>query len=243
MPEEVVAATPPAGDAAAAAAAAAPDPKALAAEIAALKTQVAEKDEAVRFWHGKAKEGAAAPAPKGAAADETDETDLLDLIGTKGAKGLDDLLAKRGYVKSVDVDAKVNERATQMTREAALVSEYPDLADDSTPFFKDTAKEYGELLKQGMPKALAMQTAAERTELARLRGGGEKTPKGDAAEAERVRRIKAQSGDKTRRPAGGEEPGDELTSDQRTAAAAMGVSEADFKAAQKELAPHRRAAR
>jgi hypothetical protein len=226
------------GEAAAAAAAKedAPDAKALAAEVERLRGQVAEKEEAVRFWHGEAKK----TAPKSAATPETpdedeDKTDLLDLIATKGAKGLTGFLAKKGFVSGDEVDRRVNERATQMVRESKLIEEFPELSDQKSEFFKSTAVEYRELVNQGVPKQVAMGLAAKNVRLAALEAGEgdtKKTPKPDA-EAERVRRIKAQGGDKGRKGADREES-DELTPMQREIADAMGVSHDAYKKRAKE---------
>jgi hypothetical protein len=242
MPEEQLVQDPalvegaddPEAAAAAAAADKGPDVKALAAENAALKQQVQEKDEAVRFWHGEAKK-TAAPAKGAPAAETEDDTDLLDLIGTKGAKGLDEHLAKRGYVKSSEVDKRVEERAGQFTREARLVEEFPDLADDTSEFFKDTAKEYGRLQQQGVPKGLAMEQAANNVELRRLREGGEPKPKAADPEAERQRRIKAQAGDKGRRAAAASETTDVLSAEDRQVMAGMKLTEKEFLDARKAL--------
>lgn len=231
-----------AGDDAAAAAAAAeaaknqPDAKALQAEVEKLRTQVSEKDEAVRYWHGQAKQGA---APKvEAPAEEEDKTDLLDLIATKGAKGLKDFMAKSGFVSAADVDARVNERAGQMLRESKLVEEFPDLSDKETPFFKATAKEYNALVKLGVPKGVAMEQAAKNARLAELEagagGGGSDKPKPNA-EAERQRRIKAQAGDKGRRGSTREDDPDTVTELEKEVCEAMGVEPGAYKKRQKEV--------
>ena len=188
----------------------------------------------MRYWHGQAKQGTQTKAEP--AAEEEDKTDLLDLIATKGAKGLKDFMAKSGFVSAADVDARVNERAGQMLRESKLVEEFPDLSDKETPFFKATAKEYNALVKLGVPKGVAMEQAAKNARLAELEtGGGEghKAPKDP--EAERLRRVKAQSGDKGRKGnVSGDDP-DRVTELEKDVCEAMGIDPAKYKARQKEV--------
>jgi hypothetical protein len=225
-PEQVAAAP-------AAAAAAKPDPVALAAEVARLTAENKEKDEAARYWHGLVKAGTKEPA-KEKPAEAEDDTDLLDLITTKGPKGLKDWIGKQGYVSKDEVDAKVESRAQQVVREAELVGEFPDLRDDKSEFFKETAVEYGNLVKQGVPSGVAMGLAARLVDGRTTAAAGSAAPTKEEKEAARVARIKAQGGDKTRRGAATE--GDEaLTSEQETVLAGMGLSKADFEASKKEL--------
>jgi hypothetical protein len=233
-------AAPAAGDDAAAAAAEAaknqPDAKALQKEIETLRSQVSEKDEAVRYWHGEAKKGAQPKAET--PAEDEDKTDLLDLIGTKGAKGLTEFLSKKGFVSGAEVDQRVQQRASEMLRESKLVEEYPDLSDRETPFFKATAVEYNKLVKAGVPKALATEQAARNARLAELEagagGGGSDKPKPNA-EAERQRRIKAQAGDKGRRGSTREDDPDTVTELEKEVCEAMGVEPGAYKKRQKEV--------
>ena len=213
-----------------AAAAAAPPPAAAgptAAEVAALKAeletskaQAAEQERTARFWYDKAKAGTEKPAP--AAAAEDPEPDVLDLITSKGAKGLAAMLKKQGFVSGAEVDAKVNEKAAQITSEAQLLKEYPELGDPKSEFFQATAGFYGELKKEGVPERTAMKLAAQQARLAGIESGKIQTPAqktaADAAKRaeERAARAAAGAGDRGGRGAT-EEDDDTPTDDERRA--------------------------
>ena len=205
----------------------APDPVALAATITELREQIAESNRTAQFWADKA---AAAGKPAAAAATEEDEPDVLEAITTGGAKGFDALAAKRGFIKRDEVETLINQRATSLTKEQELIQRFPDLKDKTSDFFKQTAGYYGDLLKQGVPQATAMELAADKAELALMRTGKIK-PAGaqqtkEEKEADRVARVQAQAGEGSgRRPAAASEEDTELTPDQKHIAAAMGVSE------------------
>jgi hypothetical protein len=200
---------PPASDAAAAAAATAAETAALRKQIADLSATSEENARAAQFWADKARTGVKDAGVKEAAADADADVDLLELITTKGAKGLDDLMAKRGYVRGDDVDRRVNVKATEIAAETALRTEYPDLDNPESEFFKMTAREFGALKDRGLPAPDAMRSAAERTYLRFLREGKVKTPQ-QAAEgakaqrdADRAARAAAGAGDRGGRAAQG----------------------------------------
>ena len=218
----------PAGGAPAASAALpASDAAAMQRQIDDLKEEAAEARRTAEYWAGRA----ASPAPAAPAAEPDDDTDVLEAITTGGAKGFDALAAKRGFIKRDEVETLINQRATSLTKEQALIEEYPDLRKKDSEFFKATALNYGSLVKSGVPQAVAMETAARQTELEFLRSGKIKLP-GAAAEetkaekeAARRARIAAQAPESGRRQAAapdGED--DELTPQQMRIADAMGVS-------------------
>lgn len=215
---------------------------ALEAQVAQLQGKADQADEFKRtaeFWHGKATAAPATPKPAAAADSvDDDEADLLDIVASKGAKGLDALLAKRGFVKAVDVAATVNAKVSQVESEQQLVRDYPDLKDKNSEFFKDTADAFGRLKASGVPEGEAMVLAAERTALAHIRAGKMKTPSEITAEAKatretaRLARVAAQASSGGGRGAPTEEEGDdELTPEQRRIAVQMlggnGVSDED----------------
>lgn len=218
------------GEGAAAAAADAASNAALLAQIETLKNEVKEKDASAIYWHeqAKGKGVTAAPAKEAAAAEETEE-DILELITTKGAKGLDQLLAKRGFVRQEDVAKTVNEKATLMTTESALAAEYPDLADKNSEFFKATATHYAPLIQAGVPPTVAMKVAANQAELDGYKTGKRLTP---TEKAERAARAAAQNPDKTQRSAAvEEEPGSgELDEFQRHLCEAMEITPEQYQA-------------
>ncbi len=207
--------TPAAAPAATPAAATAPtaaEVAALKAELETSKQQAAEHERTAQFWYNKSN-AKPAPAEKPAAAAEEEDDDVLDLITSKGAEGLEALLKKRGFVSAAEVDEKVNAKASQITGEAKLIDDYPELAKHDSEFFKATALNYGELKKQGVPEAVAMRMAAERAELAGIRAGKIKTPtqKSDEEKAarasERAARAAAGAGDHGGRDRGRERGG------------------------------------
>lgn len=188
------------GEAAAAAAADAAANAALLAQIETLKTENAESKASAQYWHEQAK-GKTAQVKETPAAEEAAE-DILELITTKGAKGLDELLAKRGFVRREDVDATVNAKATTIAAENKLAAEYPDLKDTNSEFFKATATHYAPLVAQGVPQHIAMQLAAEKAELEGYKSGKRLTP---TEKTERAARAAAQNPDKSKRGAPVEE--------------------------------------
>jgi len=198
------------------------------ARIQALEAHNAELQRTSEFWHSRASERpAAAAAPAATATPEPEEDeDLLDLITTKGVKGLDALMTKRGYVRRDEVDHKVNAKATQVTDEARLVAQYPELNDNKSDFFMATATRYGTLVKNGTPEHMAMRLAAEGAELEMIRAGKMQTPAEKAAatkaqrETERLAHVAAQGGDRGGRTTDQEES-DELTAEQRAVAIRM----------------------
>jgi hypothetical protein len=227
--ETVVSGTPAAAaPPAAAVVAPADDVAALRARIAELERSDKEKDSRVaehernaQFWFEKAK-GGKTDAPKPAPELEA-EPDLLELITTKGAKGLTSYLKQQGLMTREEGESLVNGRAHQLVTEQQLRSDYPDLADEKSDFFKATALHYGELKKQGVPEATAMRLAARSAELDGIRAGKIKTPAQRTAdekterEADRRARATAGGGDRGGRSPQQVEEDDTLSPDDQAA--------------------------
>lgn len=193
-------------------------------QIDELKEQVAEGQRTAQYWADKAKAGAPA-----AAAPAEEEDDVLEAITTGGAKGFDALAQKRGFIRKDQVEALIDSKASALTKEQELMAEFPDLKNKKSDFFKDTAVAYGNLVKQGTPPVVAMELAAQQTELAHMRSGKIKAPGAvlTAAEKEatRLRRVNAQaSAGSGARPAAAAEEDEGLTPEQIRVADAMGVS-------------------
>jgi hypothetical protein len=173
----------------------APDLVAVTAERDSLKATAAENERTARYWYDQAHKGEPA---KPAAEAKAEQVDLLDLITSQGEKGLKDYLKKQGFVSADEVDSKVNEKAAQLTSEAQLIKDYPDLNDAKSEFFLATAQFYGELKKDGVPERLAMKLAAQQAELAGIRGGKIKTPAQKTADETATRaeerRVRAAAG-------------------------------------------------
>jgi len=198
-------------------------------DMADLREQVAEANRTAAFWAEQARSGATPAQPEPEPEPEDDDTDVLEAITTNGTKGFDALAAKRGFIKRDEVQSMIDNRANAIiannTKETELLGRYPDLKDKNTPFFKATANYYGGLVRGGTPQHIAMELAAEKTELEFMREG--KIPSGKTdREADRLARIAAQSGGAgPRRPAAGESDDDTLTPEQKHIAAQMGISE------------------
>jgi hypothetical protein len=192
---------------------------ALTAERDALRGTAAENERTARYWYDQAHKGEPA---KPAAEAKAEQIDLLDLITSKGEAGLADWIKKQGLVSRDDVAGMVNEKAAQLTSEAQLIKDYPDLSDAKSEFFQATAQFYGELKKDGVPERMAMKLAAQQAELAGIRGGKIKTPAQKTADEtatrteERRARAAAGAGDHGRHPAG-EEADDIPTADEELA--------------------------
>jgi hypothetical protein len=217
-----------------------PDLKAEVARLTRERDDAAAKakehEDSARFWHSKARGSAEAPEAKTAAkADEEDNTDLLE-VAAKGPKAMKEWLAKQGFVSKAEVDNLVTSKASQMTREARLVEQFPELKDQKSEFFKDTATEYGALKSQGVPEHIAMELAAERVSI--RRGGtddGEGRTKKETDDADRKARVKAQAGEGTKRQMRtAEEGGDELDETQKMIADKFGISHEAYKKRAKE---------
>lgn len=222
-PEETAAATAAATATAAASAAKDADYQ---RQIGELKEQNAEVQRTAEFWAQKAK---TTPAAATASTAADDDPDVLEAITTGGAKGFDALAEKRGFVKKADVETMINSKATQLTKEQELIGRYPDLKKKDSEFFKSTALHYGELVKDGTPQSVAMELAAERTELELMRAGKIKAPGAEPTKEEketaRLARVAAQAGESGgRRAAAADEGDDELSPEQKRIADAMGVS-------------------
>jgi hypothetical protein len=189
-------------------AAALAETKALNEEILRLRAENAEKDSGMRYWHEQAKK-AGQPAPAAAAtpaAEPDEEEDPIELLSKKGTKGLDELLAKRGFVRATDVDARIESKAKTIAAENALAAEYPDLQDKTSDFFKATAVHYRAMIELGVAPNLAMKFAADKADLEGYKSG-KRTP---GEKAEREARARAQGGDKTTREAAAAEESSEL---------------------------------
>ncbi len=212
-------------------------------EFDALKEKLAEQERTTQFWYDRANGRAGRQSSdddgesnKPAKNDEPD-VDLLDLITTRGAKGFEEYMRSKGFVTREEAENLIGSKAGELEVQGALYEEYPDLKKKTSDFFKATAIEYGELVKTGVPNAIAMVQAARNTELRFLKEGKIKTPAAKAdedkatREAERKERAKAAMGDRGSRTAGdgGEPEDDELTDEQKRIARAMGVSEEAYK--------------
>ena len=206
----------------------------LESQINALKQQHRDAEESARYWHEQAKSKPAKEEKPAAAAAEEDDIDPIELLSKKGAAGLDELLAKRGFVKATDVNQTVSAAKEQLVQEAELARQYPDIKNPDSEFFKTTARHYAELTKNGLNQGAATVQACRAARLELLESGKVKT---QAEIQEREDRAAAAGGDKSRGKgsAKGNDDADEtLTPYQKTICAEMcpeGMKIEDFEAA------------
>jgi hypothetical protein len=203
----------------------------LKAEKANAKTERArakEADIAARYWNEQAKAGGGRKEPAVEAEPEPD-IDLVDVITKDGIKGLDRALAKLGYVKQSDVDSKIGATRAQIASESAVLSKYPDLADNNSPLFAKTAEIYNQLRQDpDMARSSRLMEIAARTASAELAKGGDTRSKRRGApepedqvdddfegeespEEARAARIARQSGDRGRRESRSDNAPEELS--------------------------------
>jgi hypothetical protein len=150
-----------------------------------LLERIREKETEEAYWRGKAESGGkgrksdpddeeddAPPVRKAkpaAADDEEDDADLLDAISKGGTKAL----KARGFVRMADVEGLIEEKATAIAEkiagrkvsqatealhsDAALMRQFPELADEKSDFYERVGKEVRDLV--GKDKALAKSQA------------------------------------------------------------------------------------
>ena len=189
-------------------------------EVSELRAQLAETNQAALYWHNKAKgvipdeDGDEPAKPVKAKAEPDDDEDpekFVNDLASTGWKALDEYMEKRGYMPGDAVQKLVNGLVGKITSEAQLFAEYPDLRKEDSELFKETQKDFQEMV--AMDKSLAKSPAAIRiaakSAAARLKAKADIAEAGKPKEtpAERNARIAAQQGDPGRR--GGAEFEDE----------------------------------
>lgn len=198
------------------------------------KSRAAENETNARYWHEQAKASKVAPAAKVEPAEDEDEIDPIEAMSKNGSKGFRDLGKRSGFMTKDEVNNLVEARAQQLTVEAQLAKDFPQITDQSSEFFKATAKEYGELTAQGIPHLTAMKQAPRMAKLA-LMEAGKLMPA--AEREEREQRSVAAGGDRSRGKGGkssADEESDELTPLQRQICEQMGVDEKKYKSRAKD---------
>lgn len=195
------------------------------AKEAQFTAQLNEKDQAARYWHEEAKKKS---EPKKDPPIETPEVedDPIEVLSKEGMKGFERLAAKRGFVSAAAVDSKIETRAQQLTDEAALTKEYPELTDNKSEFFKATAAHYQRLVDAGTPQSVAMRQSANNAYLDGVKSGKIVTK---AQQDEIDARAAAASGDKSHK--GGKSDAakdDDLDEFQKNICEQMGVDPAAY---------------
>lgn len=242
------------------------------AEWESTRRESQERDEAAKYWAGVARSGGGRPPQEQVEepADDLDANEFLDENAADGLEGdtpdklVDDFAAKgvsalkaRGFITAADAQKLAVEVAAKVTREligrerqkitsdTRIMSEFPELKDQSSELFKATARIYQAAVAMDpnakrTPAALFLAAQAAKAGLKpaqpRRDGDDEYQPEG---ESERRRRAASQDG----RPRGRgpvDEHDDMLGDEARSVIKAFGISEDEFKASQKAMGGGRR---
>ncbi|MFH1110997.1 MAG: hypothetical protein V1790_17630 [Planctomycetota bacterium] len=192
-------------------------------ELAEKNRQIEELNQSALHWYNKA-QGVTAPRgdedeppakrTKAAPAEPDEDEDpdkFVNKLATVGSKAIDEYMAKRGYLPAKDIEetiqARVDAKIGSATSHAQLIAKYPDLENESSELFRETQKDYQEMisLDKSLAKSPAAIKIAVKTATARLKAAFEiaEARKPKETEAERRTRIAAQAGD-TGRYGGGE---------------------------------------
>lgn len=205
-----------------------------------------EAEHEAREWHARATSGKGKEE-----AGPAEPLDLVDALSSGDDKQVRQALKQRGFVPADEIEAlverKVHGARGAATREAQLVGDYPDLKDEDSELYKATAQAYKELDKAGVKGDMLLDLAADRA-AARLgiqrgtataksrrrsdddepeprRRARERDDEGEPeTEAERVERVAAQSGVRSKARASTVRD-DDLTIEQKMIARKFGISE------------------
>jgi hypothetical protein len=254
------------------------------AEVDALRRERDEARESERFWANRARGPEEPAAAAGADAEPDIETDDLvpEVTGvagvdeeifndpdkwsdavSKGPQAIHAFVRKAGYVtaqEAADIAARVAQRTVQvasgrMASDHKIVGEFPDLLNDKSEFFKQTASEVKAIVALDPNAARSPSTlyAAARTVQARLnaarsaRRSEASSSEGDDYEPqarfedERDRRARAAAQDTTRSRGRGEVDEESLMGPEaRTIMRALGISEDEFRNSARDMRGERR---
>ncbi|MCC7235591.1 MAG: hypothetical protein IT163_09830 [Bryobacterales bacterium] len=180
------------------------------------------------------------PKAKEPPPEDEEEVDLVDAISSGDKSQARKALKQLGFIPADEVETIVSQRiqgARQAaTTEVALVDAYPDLQNEKSEHYAETAKALRELEQRGITGDMALDLAADR---AAARLGIVRKGKGQSAgrraverddegspetESERMERIGAQSGG-GRSPRSSTLNDDDLSPAQKLIAKKFGVSE------------------
>lgn len=239
------------------------------AELESLQRQLKETRESERTWADLARRGAQ-PQPEAVQVGEPEEAldpdeygdpDAADIpeddtpdkmvadIASKGVKAIQ----SRGFVTAKETQRIAVEAAQRVTREligrerqkittdAQLMNEFPELRDQNSALFKETAARFQKAVAIDpravkTPAALYLAAQAAKESLAAKAAAQRKTrDEADEFEEEQDRQVRVRSQDS--RPSGSHDSDDDdMMGDQaREVARLMGVTEEQFQASAKQL--------
>lgn len=232
------------------------------AEHAALLRQLDESKNSERYWADMARRGGRAPEPA-AEPEETDASEFYDEEDTASnlpddtpAKLVDDFasqgisaLQKRGFVTVAEAKRIAVEAAARVSREligrerqkitsdTQLMQEFPDLKDQKSELFQETAKIYQRAVAMDQsaaktPAALYLAAEAAREKL-KAKAPAPKAHREDDYEPEDDRRQRAASQDGRSRGRAPQEDTDMLGPEAKAVIKQMGITEEEYRASQK----------
>ena len=234
------------------------------AELEGLRRENQERGEAARYWAGVARtsngNGAAPAEAAGEPEYELDASEFLDadapdgltddtpekLVDEFAAQGVN-ALKKRGFITAADAQRIAVEAAGKVAQvimgrerqkrvtDDQLLGQFPELRDQNSELFKETAKIYREAVTMDpsakkTPAALFLSAKAAK-QMITSRGPN------DEDEQDRLDRINAQDGRTRGRTQ--VQHDDLLGEEAKTIISAMGISEDDYKAEKAKLAGSR----
>jgi hypothetical protein len=236
------------------------------AEVEALRRDRDEARESERYWSQIARQGGRQQAePAEEPAEQFDGSEFMDEKALDGIDGdtpeklVDDFAAKgvaalksRGFITAADAQKLAVEVAAKVSREmigrerqkittdTQIMTEFPDLRDQNSDLFKETAKRYQRAVAMDpgaakTPAALYLAAEAAREAL-KARKPAAPARREDDYEEEGDRRARAASQDS--RPRGRAEVDDQedmLGDEARQVIKQMGITEEEYKASQKQV--------
>lgn len=195
-------------------------------EFKSIKRELAETREDAKYWREQANRGGrATPEPEAEPEPEPDlgDLDLTEVVTANDSKGLVSALKKLGFVSRKEVEAEIAQKTGQLTHEAKLYSEFPDMQDDASELFQRTAEIHQDLCRdpdmakskrliETATKMAAAELGIEPRSTRRARPSeSDRTPRRERVEdsdrrgdyedeEERVSRVRAQQGVRGRTP-------------------------------------------
>ena len=199
-------------------------------DLAALNSKIEELQFTNEYWRGRAESGAAPDkaeieTPAADASDAEVDTFIKDL-NEKGPDAIRKVMRKEGFLSAADVRKMIRSEGGQLLKNQELLHAHPGLSDNTSPIFKETARQLKTLHGTGMSEGEMTAHAVNMAELAlRQRGewDGDKEEV-DAEEKERQERVARQSGPGRRRGSIAPRDTTKLTKNERFIAEQMDIS-------------------
>jgi len=235
-------------------------------EAESLRRERDEARESERYWsahargNGQQQQQAAEPeaddasefyAEETASNDEDTPEKLVDDFAATGVKALQ----KRGFITAADAQKLAADTALRVTREmigrerqkmgsdTKILADFPELKDQTSDLWKETAKHYKEAVDMDpnaakTPAALYLAAKTARAIIAakaKVHHAPKDDDDDDTPEPESDRRARANSQDGRAKGRAEVEDDDMLGSEAKAIIKMMGITDAEFKASRKEV--------